>query len=103
MLSYKSTTVNVSLIIFGGTPPHWPLIEKGTITAAVAAHGGDLGTYALMYCLTALSSPTSFITVYHAPLRIVRASNLEDYKRDWHYWLSGEFHQSVTGGLLMEK
>ncbi|NLX12374.1 MAG: substrate-binding domain-containing protein [Phycisphaerales bacterium] len=85
------------LITFGGTPSHWPLIEDGTITAAVAAHGGDLGTYALMYCLTALGTPTLFETVYHAPLRIVRAANLEEYKRDWHYWLEGDFLHSNAG------
>lgn len=87
-------------VTFGGTPPQWPLIENGTITAAVAAHGGDLGTYALMYCLTALSTPTRFETVYRAPLRIVRASNLEEYKRDWSYWLNGDFDQGRPGSPM---
>ncbi len=88
-------------VTFGGAPPQWPLLENGTITAAVAAHGGDLGTYALIYCLTALSTPTRFDTVYHAPLRIVRATNLEDYKRDWSYWLSGDFHQGRPGSPMI--
>ncbi len=102
-------TPGCHLVTFGGGPPHWPLIENGTITTAVAAHGGDLGIYALIYCLSALSAPPRFETVYYAPLRIVRATNLHDYKRDWSYWLNGEFtghhpdHPLVPAPYLLEK
>jgi hypothetical protein len=40
--------------------------------------------------------------VYHAPLRIVWATNLEAYKRDWFYWSTGHYPQEDLPAEFMK-
>jgi ABC-type sugar transport system substrate-binding protein len=73
-------------ITFGGTPAHWPMIRSGQCPAMVAGNYNDLGAKAVQFCEGAMHKTSSFQTVYHAPLRVIWASHLDDYITDWTYW-----------------
>ncbi len=89
-------------ITFGGTPRQWPLVEKGISPALVAANYKNLGNKALLFCISAINRPIKIRNVYNAPLRTVWPTNLEEYKRDWVYWSTGQYPQEDIPAKIME-
>lgn len=84
-------------VTFGGGPTHWPLIERGISPGIVAANYRELGARAVRFCESAINRPSRFKNNYTAPLRTLWPTNLEQYKRDWTYWSTGEFPQAEPG------
>lgn len=70
----------------GGTPHQWPLLKSGACPAVVAGNYREMGSKAVEFCEAAIRDTSAFPRLYSAPVRIVWATDLDNYVRDWTSW-----------------
>jgi ABC-type sugar transport system substrate-binding protein len=88
----------VGLAVIGGLPSVWPLLEQGLCPAAVATDYGRWGYEAVSLSELAFHRAVKPGEVRLTPPRIVRARDLDQFKRDWADWAEGKITASRVPG-----
>ena len=71
-------------IACGAFPAFWPLLREGRCTALIGAEDySTVGREALRICAAAILNPQHESQTYLAPARIIRAADLDAYRRTW--------------------
>ena len=73
-------------VTFGGYPRHWPLVRTEISPRIVAANYREIGARALQFCEIAVRDVGRMENFYHAPLRVIKPTNLDAYIADWTSW-----------------
>ncbi len=85
----KSLPAGINLAVIGGLPSVWPLLEQGLCPAAVATDYGRWGYEAVSLSELAFHRAVNAGEVHLTPPRILRAPDLDQFKRDWAGWCEG--------------